>query len=395
MDGSHITEIELENYARGGLASAEFLRVHGHLENCDECKRRIDDMFPTAVADELTTLLDDGAIDTLPEFHLNYEDHFRPYIEEIIGPVEKELIEGHAETCLSCREDLRDIVSFHRELKQESELKDLARGSMIANLSAWLFTSSRRLLLVAFAASLVVSIGSVLLYLINSRVETTVQNIGDEVQPENPAAGPPIVTPPTEHSRASELTIPKNDEEPEVAKLTLPSVLRELRVESVGTLRGNDDSIAQKITVIAPNGLVIRSSSPVLRWRRVANEQSYDVAIFDANDNRIAKADSIKANSWRVPVLAKGRVYRWQVSANVESSENKAIRYIGQGKFYIVSDVDEKQINKAKSPLLKGRAYAEAGLLREAASEFRKYLAQNPDSANAIRLLKQVEEAQR
>ena len=140
MDSSHITNIELEKYAREGLAPAEFLRVHAHIENCDDCKRRIENMFPTAVVDDLTTLLDDGIIDTQPEFHLNYEDHLKPYVEENIGPVETEQIEGHAEICLRGREDLWDIVSFHHELKQESDLWHLTERPIVSNSAAWSFT---------------------------------------------------------------------------------------------------------------------------------------------------------------------------------------------------------------------------------------------------------------
>ena len=403
MDDKHLSDVELKGYAQDA-ASADFLRVHEHLEKCDACSRRINDMFQNAVIDEITTLLDETGADKL--FHLDYENHLKPYVDETVGAVDKELIESHVETCLRCRDDLRDIINFHEELQREVELKHLSRARPWTNLAEWLFDSTRRMAWVAFASIMIVAgAGAIWVYFNNvalPRPEIAYQDAAiptvDEIADQKPSPDALSIEPDIAVKTIEKaVNAAQKGDETEFAALKLPGFLRDLRPEIQATLRGrgSGDETETPITVISPNGRVIRESSPVLTWKKVPNTQNYEVAVFDENDNRIAKSESFGGNSWRVSNLAKGKLYQWQVSAKIVSSDGKTTNFIGKGKFYIASQAGENRINQAKDPFDKGKAFAEAGLLREAANEFRKYLAQNPNSAVAKEFLRQVEQARR
>ena len=200
---------------------------------------------------------------------------------------------------------------------------------------------------------------------------------------------------PKANSNAQNQNTVESPKEVELANLVLPKFLGDLRIKEPGKLRGGNDSTMQKIVVISPNGSVIRDSTPVLRWQNVPNIQEFEVSVFDNDFNMVAKIDAVSGNSWRVANLPKGKIYQWQVLAKSVAADGKTTNFIGQSKFYIVSERDENRINQAKDELEKGRAFAEAGLLPEAAGEFRKYLRKNPNSETARKFLRQVEQGQR
>lgn len=405
----HIREKDLQDYGAGKLPPREFLRVQAHLENCAECQRRVDEMFPNISERYEALFLEEMQNDVLNDFHLNYDEHLKPYIYETIDAVDREIVESHVEICAECREDLRDLLQFHRELEQEKEIRELSKPHWWQNLTEWFSASSRKTVWLAFASILIlIGAGLIWFFVSNSNNEVTQnqQNQPDtfelpvnETAPnlENSAAqtNQNADLPKTNQSKTvnREQDLPKK--EIEMANLVIPKFLDELRINEDGTLRGKGELPTKKISVIEPNGTVIRSSSPVLRWENVPNAESYEVSIFDNDFNRITKIENIKGTSQRIANLARGKIYQWQVSAKTVTADGKTQNYLGQGKFYIVSQQDENKINQAKNSLERGRAFAEAGLLTEAANEFRTYLKENPDSENAKKFLRQVEQAQK
>lgn len=360
-------------------------------------------MFPNTVEREEALLMEDLADETMRDFHLNYDEHLKPYIYQTIDSVEREIVESHVEICSDCREDLRDLLQFHEELEREKEIRELSKPRFWTTVSEWFSAPNHKAVWLAFASIFVLSGAFLIWFFVSPAANEIVQNpTNTNDLPINQTA-PNIVQTPTINQNAPKMNLTNLSEnknqntnetpkEIEMAALVLPKFLNELRINENETLRGNNDLPTQKIAVIAPNGKVIRGSSPILSWRNVPTAENYEVSVFDNDFNKIATTENLKGNSWRVPNLTKGKIYQWQVSA--KSTDGKQ-NYLGQSKFYIVSERDEAKINRAQNSLERGRAFAEAGLLREAENEFRQYLKQNPNSENARKFLRQVEQAQR
>lgn len=398
----HLIENELKGYGESNLPPREFLRVQAHLEICEDCQRRLDEMFPNIVGREEMLFLQDLSEETTQEFHLNYDEHLKPYIYETINAVDREIVESHVGICMMCREDLRDILQFHDELEREKEIRELSKSGFWTQVSDWFAAPNRKAVWLALTAILITFSVSLIWFFMP---RSTVEVVQDQTNSNTLLITENVENLPLEnklpHNQNTELqkknqtnSVNQNSDLPEkeieMASLILPNVLNDLRINESATLRGNEDLPTQKIKVISPNGNVIRNSSPVLSWTSAANVENYEVSIFDNDFNRISKIEDIKVSSWRVSNLKKGKIYQWQVSAKTVLADGKTQNFLGQGKFYIVSQQDENKINQAKNALERGKAFAEAGLLSEAANEFRKYLKENPNSENAKKFLRQI-----
>jgi hypothetical protein len=397
----HLDKNLLQNYGNRQLNSADLISVVTHLESCEQCYKEFNEMFPQI--NQTTAEFNHAIINRNEPFHLDYDEHLRPYIDETINKIDREIIESHLENCSACSHQVRDL----REFKESLELKTIktalanqAEESVWTKCRNWLYGNSR---ILAFA-SLLVALSLLGLFAFfnvpkpNDQVKiepninvampvqtpTTTPNV--EVVTPTPKPEPSLIKPsPTVKNEnvATPTPMPVAPQEPEIAGLKLPNYLKDLRTKT-DNLRGNNDGRAEPIAILSPNGKVIRESSPMLVFRKSEGVESYEISIYDGSMQ--IKKETTSANSWRVPVsLQKGKLYEWQVSAK---SGDK--NYLGFGKFYIVSQADENKIRAAKDQLQRGKAFAEAGLIDDAKREFQQYLKQNPDSQSAKKLLQQL-----
>jgi len=182
-------------------------------------------------------------------------------------------------------------------------------------------------------------------------------------------------------------------------RVALPPSLRELRGGQSGTLMG----VARTgFKLLTPVGVVIESDQPNLRWSALEGAASYTVTIYDSSLTEVAASDPLMTTQWAVPTpLARGRTYVWQVRAVKDGGEVVApppaasrikFRVLEQAK---VEAVQRAKRSNAKSHLVMGVIYAEAGLLDEAEREFDALLKDNPQSPIARRLLQSVRSAGR
>lgn len=377
----HLTDRQLQDYGEQSLSPSAFLRAHEHLEACQECRRRLDTMFSKLIETDDAALVEGLRQDVIREFHLNYDEHLRPFVFGTIDDLEKEIVESHAEVCEACRGDLSDLLRFHRELEQEREIRKLNAAGWLARLGEWFNSAGKRSILISAAALILAAAGiaAVVVWRSNPGVLNTAvstNNGGFEI-PAEAGAVPPAdsVTP----------KIPESDPI-DLATVVLPDFLKSLQTVDE-TVRGNAE--IRSITIVSPNGLAIRDRTPLLVWKKDATLDAFDVAVFDAELNRVAGADGIKSNSWNSPTLVPGRLYNWQVAALGGGST----RSIGQGRFYVVSNEALAKIDAAKAGAERAKALAEAGLLNEAAIEIRSLLKVDPSYAGARRLLARIQSA--
>ena len=182
-------------------------------------------------------------------------------------------------------------------------------------------------------------------------------------------------------------------------RVPLPPSLRELRSARSGTLMGEART---EFKLLAPAGAVIESDQPNLRWSALEGAASYTVTIYDSSLAEVAASDRLTMTQWAVPTaLARGRTYIWQVRAVKDGREVIAPPPAGSRvKFRVlerakVEEVERARKSHAKSHLVMGLVYAEAGLLDEAAREFDALVKDNPQSSIARKLLQNVRSARR
>ena len=95
--------------------------------------------------------------------------------------------------------------------------------------------------------------------------------------------------------------------------------------------------------------------------------------------------------------LERGRIYTWQVRATRKGDEVLMPPPAApEAKFKVVDTAKAEELSQirrshARSHLILGLAYANAGLLEDSARELRKLVAANPKSSVARSLLHSVE----
>jgi ribosomal protein S15P/S13E len=129
----------------------------------------------------------------------------------------------------------------------------------------------------------------------------------------------------------------------------------------------------------------------LLRWAG-ANGGPYQITVTDEQNNVVAASPQLTQTTGRpAQALPPGRL-RWQV----EAVEPNGQRVPGPAAaIYRLSPAEEAKLRSVEqattSALARGVAYAQAGLLAEAAQSLRQWLKQHPDSQAAQNLLKQIE----
>lgn len=327
-------------------------------------------MFPEAIIIESKISLSaDPELDVEP-FHLEFDEHLRKYVDGEIDELDKEIVEGHVRTCSYCAGMLRDLQEFRERLSIRPPLETVSKRGFFQRLYA--AATYRRIGLV-FSFLLIFGTGAAIWYLFSSVrdrqlaiSDVAVTGTGEE---ESLNSGVSIPEEPPEIS----IQRPRGDE-PTAIPLKLPAFLGSLRLDPPGVLRGNARIIP--IVVTSANGVAVRDS-PRLSWKAVKGVDSYEVTLLDADDLRLDGKDGLGGTSWTFPKLTKGRIYKWQVVAERAGPEGETI-HIGQGRFYIISPSEEARIDAARDPIERGQALAEAGLVREAADEFRRIRSSDP-----------------
>jgi hypothetical protein len=165
-------------------------------------------------------------------------------------------------------------------------------------------------------------------------------------------------------------------------KVRVPETLRQLGDSSSAPMGGTTGAA---FALLGPVGTIVATDRPTFRWRPLDGATGYQVTITDpeAGYREVAASPQLRDANWTLDrPLGRGRVYTWQVTARTEGAEVRAPAPNQEAKF--------KVLEHAGSRLAMGLLYAEAGLLDEAAREFRALVAANPQSPVAKNLLRDV-----
>ena len=150
--------------------------------------------------------------------------------------------------------------------------------------------------------------------------------------------------------------------------------------------------------LLNPVATAVESRTPTFHWRVIESSESYVVTIYDLDSKKIEASEPLAKTEWKANVpLERGRIYAWQVRATRKGEEvlmpppaaaEAKFRIIDAAKAEALAQVRRSQ---ARSHLVLGLAYADAGLLEESERELRKLVAANPKSSVARGLLRSVQ----
>ncbi|MEW6210745.1 MAG: zf-HC2 domain-containing protein [Acidobacteriota bacterium] len=402
----HLSTQLLERFRERRLEPQELLALDDHLAACAACREMLRETRPLSaslLALRASIENDESALD-----HLR-EDQLMAYAAGKLDEVDRELAESHLESCAACAAQSQKL-----SVGQRADISDQAsKPALWARLVAERLSSVRPALRIAAAVAMALLVIAVVLWL---RSGTERQEIVEHPpapqpsppQPETPASillalndGPKQITLDAQGKLTGLESLSPADQQSVRTALTTekvfkPATLREL-IDSSAPSMGRPD--ASTFALLYPIGKIIASNRPTLRWRPLDGAISYQVTITDPKDGykEIATSPDLQNTKWTVDrKLERGRIYNWQATARTESGEEKApAADAPEAKFKVLERAKLNEIARAKKDyagrhLVLGLIYAQAGLIDEAEREFKSLVRDNPQSAVAKNLLRDL-----
>lgn len=180
-------------------------------------------------------------------------------------------------------------------------------------------------------------------------------------------------------------------------RLELPAHLSGLQGRQ-GVLMGGP-APAARLRVLSPQGVNVRAARPEFRWQPLSGARAHVVSIFSEDLTPVLRSPELPgaAASWRAGAdLPRGRSYVWQVAALIgEERQVAPAPPEPEARFRVLGAEDarglERELGAAgDSRLARGVLLARAGVLDEAEQALGELQAQNPQSPEVARLLKQL-----
>ncbi len=459
----HLTEQQIEAYRQRALAPGARLTLDRHLAACAACLRRVVD--PEHVDLAFTSLKESFLTPPDEEpFHLSHEE-LASYATGRVDEVDRTIFESHLADCTRCSQAATRLAHVNSDLimKQPAELPHRARPSIAAGVAAYWRTLARPRL--AYVAGFILALISAALLLFslqsNRRTEDQAQSAPagkhdqDQARTASPTQPDPAPTqaqgePATQSAGANatgplapKTSLPPRRVPSQITPANVVSLYdgdQQVTLDQRGRLSGLagvsepiqqavkkalathelvrpaalDELAAQRITLLnegadavpfalsAPVGVVTLAERPTFHWRPLAGADSYTVAVFDADFNRVVQSAPQATTNWSSPVaLARGRIYFWQVTATRAGQEIVSpVAPAPRARFKVVDadkarEIEQTQRTRPGSHLVLGILYADAGLLAEAERELQSLVNANPRSQVALKLLRQVRSWQR
>ncbi len=430
----HLTQTQIIDYGRRPLPPAEWLFVSDHLAVCEACRLRIENV----VDNEATYLeLKSGVFDEAEArssvsegAHLTFEQ-LAGFVDETIANGRLQAVKEHLAWCEECETAVDDLRAFKEQVAPELERPQLKREDrqsakraatdrLIAAMAS-LWPKSPARVFASALAILLLAVGwlgwQALRGMRSKQPEVAETMLLPNVSPSGSPAPAPEPEAETIIAKINDgegrITLDKDgrlsgvDHLPSAYQRMVKKALTDQRIERSPFLaespqaglksRGQDVARSGKFSVIEPVGIAIQSDRPTFRWTQLDGATSYVVEVYDEWFNQSLRSPQITDHSWTAPQsLKRDGIYYWQVKAIKDDLEFKAPRPPApQAKFRILDKAAADELAKARrayasSHLTLGLLYAQAGLLDEAELEFQALLKNNPDSALAQRLLRQV-----
>jgi hypothetical protein len=330
----HLSAEQIAKYRERSLLPGELLAVDSHLGGCEECRVQLSDGESRAAASGLIT-----AIEKARGQHLSYEQ-MDAWVEDKMDQTERELVLAHIGLCAECARQLRAYESYAPVMSAP-----VNRETVRAAVSAPSASFSERIL--AFFRMPAVAVATLAIAAV--------------------AILTPILLERSERGRGVD-----------------SSVKREVRTDAIlrpAALTGLDPNPDKNFEY--PVSEVVQETQPILRWKPFAMQ--FTINVYNSNGMLIAHTQSTDTN-WQVPVaLDHGATYQWEIVA--DGATHRAA-------FRVLDEAGAAEIERVRSSspsfLAMGTVAERYGLLSSAQQQFEAALKQQPDSAEAARMLRDV-----
>ena len=436
----HLTKETIDLFRHSRLSPDDLLAVSDHIAVCDACTSRVgeNNLLQDQTTDFLTVIRGARYIS-----HLTFEQ-LDGFINDRLDPQEGSMVAEHLSFCGECEREIRDLRSLSAAIRIDEH--NLIPVETDLSWSDWVrsFFTVRSL---SFVAASVVLVGFVTWLAIlrgrdgfdQNQIATDPAEQGATItEAGNGSVGPSDTQSLTDPQTALNAENSNKDSD-RLSQVLLTDGTRQVGINSVGELIGyeglpNDltrsvtealrtgkvrmsnevselrstqgvlmgdgaDPGAPSLKLNGPVGEVVITTTPRLSWQRVEGAESYTVEVFDTTFNQVASSGPLLNTSWATPRLRRGTTYLWQVTATRGTEKIKGPqRPAPDAKYRIASHQDVNRIEKVKrlypgNSLALGVAYAEAGLLRNALSEFELFARKNPNSPLPRRLISSTRDA--
>lgn len=419
----HPNSEKLERYAARQLSASEMTATILHLENCAVCS----DTVKNFNEDQEISLFAENESEN---FHLDYDEHLRPFVDSEADEVTREIVESHTQICSNCAFQLRELREFSESLRLREIEKNLRYSpNFFDKISGWLQRFSPHTVFQIVLPLLLLMFGIVaVIWFVRKTDEknTEITGIADERKIESQTIQMPVNSGEinkeivgsfnrntekravknensansvkvknsvkTENEAAKKESLTEIETLPNDVKITVQKALNSKKIafpeflaairENIN-LRGDSDKISRRIY---PKGEAVREAAPQFRWGKFAlSGEKYIVEIFDEQNNSVEISPPLRAENWKPKaVLQRGKNYSWEVRTPNSSAT---------GKFTILENAEIIKINRirTKSAIARGIIFASNGLLKEAESEFKKAVKNRENPALARKFLKQIE----
>jgi anti-sigma factor RsiW len=426
----HLTQQQIEAYARRQLPAAELLSVTDHLSGCETCRPRIEDAQngDTAFFELRSQVFEEtGEVGT----HLTMQQT-AAYVDRDLSGEALQMVDDHLSHCHECLLAVTDLRAFRNEiapsLDREYGPATVSINEERRSIFGFLWAPFRISPAPAFAG---VTLALLLLVIIGWFVWRSQQQPEPQIA-ENPTPAPSQPAPssnqpPTQPPAPVENIVAQLNDGAGVVSLdqqgklsgaeNLPPTYQNLVKNALSTGRFEKSSQLQGLTrppsslmssegetggfrVFEPLGTILLTAQPAFRWTAMAGATGYVVEVYDEKFNLVTASPQLNALNWTT-TLPRGNTYSWQVKAITNDETVTSPRPPApQANFRIVDQAKANELANARraygsSHLTLGLLYADAGLLREAEQEFRLLQKANPESALARNLLRHVQTLRR
>jgi hypothetical protein len=375
-----LTEQQCQDYAARRLAAADLLPLDDHLAACAECGEKLSVVLQARTGGALAVNSTPWELTAIGEdFHLSFAQ-MSDWVDNRLDEVDREIITSHLEFCRSCQAEIEDLHAFRQSLAAPAPAPPDPPPIVVAGWRERLknVRQARWLLLPAAAALALAGIG----YYFWPRQQEPVakqQPAAPPIEKSIPAAAvsPAPPSPPPDPSPR-----PATPEEQAVqmalatGRIEIPAEAKEL--VTPGSTLLSDARKDTSFALLSPQGVIIESTRPRLRWTSLPEAKHYVVTITDQDFNPVAQSPPLTVREWSPPnELTRNRVYRWEVTATTRDGNEVTVPppAAPEAKFRVLANESLRSLRHARqqyagSPLELGIIYARVGLLDEAERAF-------------------------
>jgi len=378
--------------------------------------------LPEAYGQAISALQPESAFE---DRHLVYQQ-MADYVDYSLSDVDRELVDSHLEFCASCRTEVRDLEAMKAALAELPDINYLPgkTPNVWQRLAAWWQLPLIRIPVQVATAAVLIGLIVWAVTLMRHSPGPLQQAKEHSTEPEQNQTAPsnsPVAPRQEEQNNVrlaadlidgdSHITLTSDDKLSGLESASIQiqnevvSALKNGRVKAppfIADLKGPSGRLmgagSSEYGLLNPVATAVESRTPTFRWRAIEGAENYVVTIYGLDSKKITASGPLSETKWKPnALLERGRIYTWQVRANKKGEEVLMPPPAAAGaKFRIIDAAKAEALaqvrrSHARSHLVLGLAYADAGLLDESERELRKLVAANPKSSVARSLLRSVQ----